>query len=185
MQPDYMESDSDSDSDTGLEDDDVAFYDEDDHSDIVDTRTQQRSDVVTSLQHDDSEDDILYDDELEVMSLSESDPDEEAVHTFGIGLVSPSGVKWSNTKTASGREHRANVFIGRRGFIPGLRPAQEKEAFLAVFHDLVETAIAYTNKSGKRWASSSGAPHRWRNVDNDEMLAFIGKFGKTDFLDAI
>ena len=155
-----IEDATDSDSDTGVEDDDVAFHHEDDHPDVVDS----------SIHQNEPKDD----DELVVLSsASDSNTDNEENRS---PLVSPSGIEWNISKAATGREHRANIFTGRRGFVPGLRRTDEKEAFLVVFHDLIETALLFTIKSGRRFASHSGGLHQWKNVEREEMLAFLGKF---------
>lgn len=166
--PEELDHEDESESETGIEEDDVAFqHIENDESD---------SESEDGVSDSDCRDDTLYNDQLDDMSLSETDSDDsvEQVATSYAGLTSPSGMKWSETKAPIGREHLANIFTGKRGFMTGLRPLNEKEAFLSVFGELIKTAIIYTNKSGKRWANANRG-QKWKSVDEDEMLAFIGE----------
>jgi hypothetical protein len=163
-------SDSSSDSDDGVDEDDVAFHKQE-LSDIIG--------VVNSCNEPEDDDEALFEEQLELMMESSddsSDQDDEApTSSQRPSSVSPSGVKWIETKPAIGREHRANIFTGRQGFMTGLRPATEREAFLVTFGELVDTATLYTNKSGRRWAITKGKHELWKSVDKDEILAFIGE----------
>lgn len=154
-------------SDVGVDEDDVAF---------------ERSEVTISDESGVSvlseSDYALFEDEVQNLSLTSenesTDFEEENAASHHRSLLSPSEVQWQFTRPAGGREPRANIFTCRSGFLPGLRPANETEAFMSLFNELVQTALLYTNKSGKRSARTPAVT--WKFVTKEEMLAFIGEF---------
>lgn len=158
------QSDSSS-SESGVEEDDVAFEREADHSEDEDPLCEGTAD---------SDDDILNEDQIVSMSSDEFESSEDEEVNVPVSFISSNGTQWQNSSLSSGRESIANIFHGRRGFSPGIHPIDEKEAFLSIFHNLVNIVILNTNKSGRRFHKQSGQP--WKTIEEDEMLVFLGMF---------
>lgn len=91
--------------------------------------------------------------------------------------TAPSGRHWSRPTANShrGRFARPNVMHHRPGFLSGLHPECEKEAFDVFTTDLLEILVRYTNLEARRrilqitWLQTV-----WNDVDRIEMEAFIG-----------
>lgn len=102
----------DSSSDEGVEDNDVAFQRQGDSPSETDSEVEVPPDL---------DEDVLFEDEVEdLLSSSESElseAEEEQVAYEPASLLAPNGVQWQLTRPAVGREPRANIFTGRRGFI--------------------------------------------------------------------
>ena len=161
------QSDS-SDSDLGVEEDDVAFQREINVSD---------GDDLYEIQQPESDEDILLEDQVVILSgdeENEMDSEGDESETSDATFVSPNGIEWKNSNQSTGRENTANVFAVKRGFLPGIRPCDEREAFLSIFHNLVDIALLNTNECGRRFHRESTLS--WKPIDDDEMLAFLGKY---------
>ena len=117
----------------GIEEDDVAFHQPDDESE------SSEANILANVS-DSDENELTLDQICDmsagcVESIDETDNDELT------SLVAPNGIQWwTLNPVIVGRESRSNVFNGRRGFVPGIRPSNEKEAFLTVFYNLVQIA---------------------------------------------
>ena len=155
------QSDSSS-SESGVEEDDVAFEREADHSEDEDPLCEGTAD---------SDDDILNEDQIVSMSSDEFESSEDEEVNVPVSFISSNGTQWQNSSLSSGRESIANIFHGRRGFSPGIHPIDEKEAFLSIFHNLVNIVILNTNKSGRRFHKQSGQP--WKTIEEDEIWHFL------------
>ena len=118
--------------------------------------------------------------------------------------TSPSGREWFEiiVQGNSGRAAARNIFLPQpdnflhliknfqsvfaalimifciSGVNLGTRPANEREAFLLIFADIINEAVIYTNLEAYRVISicqvDAALRQRWRPIDRAEIEAFIG-----------
>jgi len=130
---------------------------------------------VTGEEEEGSEQEDISDEELEVEDLqreNESSESEEEAEGNNQDLTSASGLRWSRNpqRQAQGRQPVRNVFSERAGFRQGIHPRSRREAFLLVMQQTIDTAVLYTNVSGRRLVHQ----RLWHRTDTTEIEAFIG-----------
>ena len=178
----------------------VALRCEDDGSSVYEDSEEEEIGVVTEcMSGDDSllhaedifEDDLLDHDQLTAMSPEDSSSEEEESQENSTAVshpeqhqhtsITPSGIQWTDQHpNALGRLSAQNIINFRSGVKPGVNPCTEMEAFPMFINDLIPDLVRYSNLQGRRitqgWNLTCHPSKRrqWRNIDNIEMVAFIG-----------
>lgn len=98
--------------------------------------------------------------------------DEDLDETDAANMTSKDGTTWSSRISNEGRLPQRNVLTERPGFKRGFHPQTRMVAFLVIFEDIMESAIQYTNLSGRRLSRAKG--FQWRATDTEEFSAFLG-----------
>lgn len=116
----------------------------------------------------DIDNDDLVDEEMGFHSdFDENDVPDDDSNTF----TAPSTREWSTTRSIDrGRPLQRNIFdTANQGFRRGLRPDSRAEAFMIIFHDIIDLVVINTNRHGRRTFRD-----KWKYTTKEEILAYIG-----------